>query len=98
MEPIMPTRRDWDQMWQTEPVLRRCWRVITAVWAVTLLADAAMRVVTAYTLPIDVVPALNGALWIGLVMVLQVATNVYFHRAGLYRILFDRSPVRSNSS
>ena len=96
MEPIMPTRRDWDELWQHEHVFRRCWQVITAVWAVTLFADAIVRVVTAYTLPTDVVPGLNGALWIGLVIVLQVITNVYFHRAGLYRILFDRSPVRSS--
>ncbi len=91
MEPLMPTRRNWDEMWETEAVFRRCWRVITAVWSVTLFADAVVRVVTAYTLPIDVVPGLNGALWIGLVIVLQVATNLYFHKAGLYRILFDRS-------
>lgn len=99
MEPLMPTRRDWDEMWETEQVFRRCWRVITAVWAVTLFADAIVRVVTAYTLPIDVVPGLNGALWIALVIVLQVATNVYFHLAGLYRILFDRSgPGEGNSA
>ena len=97
MEPIMPTRRDWDEMWDNEPVFRRCWRVVTAIWSVTLLLDAVVRVVTAYTLPVDVVPGLNGALWIALVVVLQVVTNIYFHNAGLYRILFDRSPARSVS-
>ena len=90
MEPIMPTRRDWDELWDTEEVFRRCWRRITLVWAVTLSIDAVVRVVTAYTLPIDVVPGLNGGLWIGLVIVLQIVTNVYFHRAGLFAILFDR--------
>jgi hypothetical protein len=33
MEPIMPTRRDWDEMWDNEPVFRRCWRVVTAIWS-----------------------------------------------------------------
>jgi hypothetical protein len=79
-------------------VFRRCWRVVTGVWSATLLLDAVVRVATAYTLPIDVVPGFNGALWIALVLVLQIVTNVYFHRAGLYRILFDRSAVRSGSS
>lgn len=90
MEPIMPTRRDWDELWDNEEVFRRCWRTITLVWAAVLLVDAVVRMVTAYTLPIDVVPGLNGGLWIGLVIVLQVVTNVYFHLAGLYAILFDR--------
>ena len=90
MEPIMPTRRDWDELWDTEEVFRRCWRRITLVWAVTLSVDAVVRVVTAYTLPVDVVPGLNGGLWIGLVIVLQIVTNIYFHRAGLFAILFDR--------
>jgi hypothetical protein len=98
MEPIMPTRRDWDEMWDNEPVFRRCWRVVTGVWSATLLLDAVVRVVTAYTLPIDVVPGLNGALWIALVLVLQIVTNVYFHLAGLFRILFDRSAVGSSAS
>jgi hypothetical protein len=56
----------------------------------TLLADAAVRVVTAYTLPVDVVPGFNGVLWAVLFLALQVVGNVYFHRAGLYRLLFTR--------
>jgi len=39
------------------------------------------------TLPIPVVPGLGGALWPVTFVVLQVGSNVYYHRAGLYRIL-----------
>jgi hypothetical protein len=33
------------------------------------------------------VPALGGALWPVTFVLIQVVTNVYYHRAGLYRIL-----------
>lgn len=52
-----------------------------------MLADAVIRVVMAYALPIAVVPALGGALWPVTFLVIQVVTNVYCHRAALYRIL-----------
>jgi hypothetical protein len=44
----------------------------------------------AYALPVSVVPGLAGALYPVTVLVLQVVTNVYFHRAGLYRMLGAR--------
>ncbi len=89
MEPMTPWH-DWDELWTTEPLFRRVWRVVTVIWGVTLLADAVVRVVTAYTLPVDVVPAFNGVLWAALFIALQVVGNVYFHRAGLFRLLFHR--------
>ena len=52
-----------------------------------LLTDAVLRVVMSYTLPIPVVPGLAGALWPVTFVLLQVVSNVYYHRAGLYRIL-----------
>lgn len=91
MEPLMPTRRDWDELWRNEPVFRRGWRVATMIWAVAMGADAIVRFATALLLPIDVVPALNGVLWAVLFVVLQVVTNVYFHACGMFRILFART-------
>ena len=41
----------------------------------------------AYTLPVDLVPGLGGALWPVTFVVLQVITNVYFARAGFWLIL-----------
>jgi hypothetical protein len=40
-----------------------------------------------YTLPVDLVPALGGALWPVTFVVLQMVTNVYFQRAGFWLIL-----------
>jgi cytochrome c biogenesis protein CcdA len=90
--PLMEGRRvfgtaSWDGLWDTDPAFRRIWRASTVMWGVGLLADAALRVLMSYTLPVAVVPGLGGALWPVTFIVLQVVTNVYYHRAGLYRIL-----------
>jgi hypothetical protein len=90
--PLMEGRRafgsaPWDQLWADEPDFRRIWRVSTIVWGVGLLADAMLRVLMSYTLPIAVVPALAGALWPVTFILIQLVTNVYYHRAGLYRLL-----------
>jgi hypothetical protein len=77
----------WDELWATEPAFGRIWRVSTVMWGVGLLVDAAARVLMSYTLPVPVVPGLGGALWPVTFIVLQVVTNVYYHRAGLYRML-----------
>lgn len=77
----------WEDLWNTDPAFRHIWRVATVMWSTGLLADAALRVAMSYTLPIPVVPGLGGALWPVTFVVLQVVSNVYDHRAGLYRIL-----------
>ena len=77
----------WDSLWERVPRFRRIWRVATVIWGLALLVDAAIRVLMAYTLPIDLVPGLGGALWPVTFVVLQVITNVYFQRAGFWHIL-----------
>jgi hypothetical protein len=80
-------RASWDELWAREPAFSRIWRVSTVMWGAGLLVDAALRVLMSYTLPVSVVPGLGGALWPVTFIVLQVVTNVYYHRAGLYRML-----------
>ncbi|MGI8826434.1 MAG: VC0807 family protein [Chloroflexota bacterium] len=91
----------WDVVWDQEPGFRRIWRVASVMWGAGLLGDAAIRVVMAYTLPIDVVPGLGGALYPATFVVLQVVTNIYYHWAGLYRMLgarwLSRQPAHSSS-
>ncbi len=94
-QPLLEGRRvfavtSWDALWAAEPRFRRIWRVATVWWAAGLLADAVIRVVMAYTLPVDVVPGLGGALYPVTFILLQVITNVYYQRAGLNRILGAR--------
>ncbi len=80
----------WDVLWETEPRFRRIWRVSTVIWGTGLLADAAVRVLMSYTLPVNVVPALGGALWPVTFVILQVITNIYYEVAGLNRLLGAR--------
>jgi hypothetical protein len=87
---IGPGRESWDELWTRLPRFRHVWRVASVIWGVATILDAAARFVMAYTLPVDVVPGLNGALYAALFVVLQVITNVYYFRAGLYD---PRSPM-----
>jgi hypothetical protein len=82
--------RDWDALWDAEPRFRRIWRVSTVIWGLALLADAVIRVVMAYTLPVDVVPGLGGALYPVTFVLIQIVTNVYYQVAGLNRLLGAR--------
>ena len=93
--PLMEGRRvfaadDWDALWQSQPRFRQIWRISSVVWGGALLVDAALRVAMSYSLPIHTVPALAGLLWPVTFVVIQVVTNVYYHHAGLYRIIGAR--------
>lgn len=81
------TPRPWEQLWRSSPRFRRIWRVSSAMWGVATLIDAVLRVVMAYTLPVQTVPALSTAMFVGTLVVMQVITHVYYARAGLWRIL-----------
>lgn len=82
-----PACASWDDLWERVPQFRRLWRVATVMWGIGTLLDALVRVVMAYTLPVDVVPALGTFLWPVTFIALQVPTNLYFHHAGFLAIL-----------
>jgi hypothetical protein len=84
---VRPCGQSWDELWERIPRFRRIWRICTVIWGTAILADAAIRLVMAYWLPIGVVPALGGALWPATFIAVQVVTNVYFARSGFWRIL-----------
>lgn len=93
--PLMEGRRafaaqSWDDLWADEPAFRRIWRVSTLVWGGALLADAVIRVLMAYLLPVDQVLWLGGLLWPVTFVVINVITNLYYRRAGLFRLLGAR--------
>ncbi len=93
--PLMEGRRSfaarsWDTVWIEQPQFRRIWRVSTAIWGMGMLIDAVIRVVMSYSLPVHAVPALGGLLWPVTFVVIQIVTNVYYHRSGLYRLLGAR--------
>lgn len=69
---------DWDGLWERHPRFRRMWRIASLLWGIGTLADAVLRVVMAYTLPPDSVPALGTALYAGTTVVIIIATNAYY--------------------
>jgi hypothetical protein len=84
------TAGSWDELWANSAPFRRIWRTASVIWGCGMLADAAARVVMSYTLPISAVPALGGLLWPVTFVLIQIVTNVYYHRAGLWQILGAR--------
>lgn len=64
----------WRRDWETSPVFRRVLRRMTAAFGAAFLLDAAARVVMAYTLPVDVVPAASAGLLV-LLLVVVVQTG-----------------------
>jgi len=86
--------RSWDELWKREPRFRVIWKVATAMWAAATLLDAVLRVVIAYTMPIDAVPALQLALFVVTLLVMQIVTNVYYTMSGLWRLVREGGTSR----
>lgn len=80
-------KETWDDLWDHVPQFRRIWQVSTVYWGVGLILDAALRVVIAYALPVDMVPLWNGIQYGVFTLLLLVITNIYHARAGLWDIL-----------
>jgi uncharacterized membrane protein len=80
-------KKIWAANWERYPAFRHALRGSTAIWGVVFLADTAIRISMALTLPIDLVPALDDALLVVLLAVLVVTQRVYsrsvIRRAGL---------------
>ena len=75
---------DWDELWDRSPRFRRMWRTSSLLWGIGTLLDAALRVIMAYTLPPDLVPALSTALYVGTSIVLIAVTTVHYAVVGVY--------------
>jgi hypothetical protein len=57
-------------------------RVLTTTWGVVLVLDAGVRVVLAYTLPVDQVPLVSGLQYLGVYAALEITTRLYGRRPG----------------
>jgi intracellular septation protein A len=67
----------WDSYWPRSPAFRRSNRVMTVVWGLAFLAEAAIRVVAAYTLPTSTVVALSATVPLAVIGLLMVWTFAY---------------------
>lgn len=59
---------------------RHVLRVATAIWGVGLVLDAIVRVVLAYSLPVDRVPLVSGLQYAVVYFLLQAVSQVYLRR------------------
>ena len=98
LQPATGRGVSWDDLWARSARFRHIWRVCTAIQGVGLLLDAAARLVVAYTVPVDVVPAATTALYAVYLPLLLVVTNVYQFRAGLFRLLRTGLPGEGSST
>ncbi|WDZ86254.1 VC0807 family protein [Micromonospora cathayae] len=90
-------RADWDDLWARQPEFRRIWRVTTVLIGTVQLLDAALRATLAWTVPLDLIPALTTATNLTVGPVLLVLVNAYHVRAGLYRMLAGGRWIRPRS-
>ncbi|MEV0281170.1 VC0807 family protein [Streptomyces sp. NPDC050610] len=74
---------EWEARWDAEPTFRHHLRLITAVWGAGFLLDAVLRVVLAYTIPVDAFPLTSTVLWLVLLGGLFAFHNSYITRHGL---------------
>ena len=73
----------WEQTWARSSRFRHGMAVHTTIWGVGMLLDAVVRVVMALTLPVDLVPLLNGVQYAVLVVGLFVVSALYSRAVGL---------------
>jgi hypothetical protein len=57
------------------------------MWGVATLIDSVLRVVMAYTLPVQAVPAMQMGMFVVTGLLMQVVTHVYYARAGLWSLV-----------
>lgn len=85
------SREKAETAWRDSPTYRHLLRVSTSFWGVGLVLDAGVRVLLAYTLPVDRVPLIGGLQYIALFVVLEGGTRLYGRRRGA----LDRIEVES---
>jgi hypothetical protein len=75
--------RQWDARWDNDSRFRSHLRVLTAVWGAGFALDAVVRILLAYTLPIDAVPLVNTLQWLVVLGGLLAFHILYVTRHGL---------------
>jgi hypothetical protein len=89
----------WDANWSI-PGFRRVLRLMTAVWGIGLLAEAALRIVVALTLTPAVAIVVSPALAVGSIALLVLWTTRYAARARRRRAAYEAAaaPIVESSS
>ncbi|MFI1768322.1 VC0807 family protein [Streptomyces sp. NPDC020800] len=70
-------RTQVERNWEASPTFRHVMRLLTVVWGVGLLLDSVVRVVLAYTLPIDSVMLWTSLQYVALFVSLEIFSRRY---------------------
>ena len=84
----LEARRAWspkeapeiDEVWRTSAAARHGYRVTSLVWGVSMLAEASLRAILIFLLPVSVMVALSTAMWVTTVVLLVFWTKLYAKR------------------
>jgi hypothetical protein len=98
MQPNAEGTAKWEHNWATYPQIRHVMRATNAIWGAGLVAEAIVRVVLAYTLPVDDVPAVTLVQFIVVILLIHFGTRRYgrwyMNRAGQRLDHNDVVPMR----
>lgn len=75
--------RRWDARWEDDAQFRSQLRLLTAVWGAAFTLDAAIRILLAYTLPIDAIVLVSTLQWLAVLACVLIFHNSYVTRKGL---------------
>ncbi|MBV8996019.1 MAG: hypothetical protein JO287_20480 [Pseudonocardiales bacterium] len=87
----------WNTMWETTPAFRRGFRLMSVVWGVGLLVEAAIRIPLIYVLPIDVMVGLSTVLQVA-ALTLIMTWNVWYARRMQRRAAAVHAGIRTTGS
>jgi hypothetical protein len=77
--------------WRDSPTFRHVMRMATAMWGAGLVLDAGVRVVLAYSLPVEQVPWVNTVQYLVVYAALEITTRVYLRRKSVQERVFAES-------
>jgi hypothetical protein len=72
---------DIDRDWREDPATRHGYRITSMVWGLGMLAEASLRVVLVFLLPVSVMVGLSSVMWIAAVVLLVLWTRWYSTKA-----------------
>jgi hypothetical protein len=77
--------------WRDSPTYRHVLRMATVMWGVGLVLDAGVRVVLAYSLPVDQVPLVSTLQYVVVYLALEIGTRLYLLRKSVRDKVFAES-------
>jgi intracellular septation protein A len=75
-------KKRWERAWRNSKEFRHTLRVLTLAWGVGFVAEALVRLVLIYELPVSTMVIVSPALFIALLVVLVIFSRVYGVRVG----------------